>query len=46
MVWYSNLFKSFPQFGRIHIVKGFSLVNETVGCFSGLPLLSLRSSKS
>ena len=29
MVWYSHLFKSFPQFVVIHTVKGFSVVNET-----------------
>ena len=29
MVWYSHLFKSFPQFIMIHRVKGFSLANET-----------------
>jgi len=29
MVWYSHLFKSFPQFVMIHTVKGFSVVNET-----------------
>ena len=28
MVWYSHLFKSFPQFVMIHTVKGFSIVNE------------------
>ena len=28
MVWYSHLFKDFPQFVVIHIVKGFSVVNE------------------
>ena len=27
--WYSHLFKSFPQFVMIHIVKGFSVVDET-----------------
>ena len=27
MVWYSNLFKNFPQFFVIHIVKGFGIVN-------------------
>ena len=27
MVWYSHLFKSFPQFVVIHTVKGFSIVN-------------------
>ena len=29
MVWYSHLFKSFPQFVMIHTAKGFSVVNET-----------------
>ena len=29
MVWYSHLFKSFPQYVMIHTVKGFSLANET-----------------
>ena len=28
MVWYSQLLKNFPQFVVIHIVKGFSIVNE------------------
>ena len=28
MVWYSHLFKSFPQFVVIHTVKGFSIINE------------------
>ena len=28
VVWYSHLFKNFPQFVVIHTVKGFSLVNE------------------
>ena len=28
MVWYSHLFKNFPQFVLIHTVKGFSKVNE------------------
>ena len=28
MVWYSHLFKSFPQFVMIHTVKGFSVVDE------------------
>ena len=26
--WYFHLFKNFPQFALIHIVKGFSVVNE------------------
>ena len=29
MVWYSHLFKNFPQFVVIHTVKGFHVVNET-----------------
>ena len=30
VVWYSNLFQNFPQFFfAMHIVKGFSIVNET-----------------
>ena len=28
VVWYSHLFKNFPQFVVIHIVKGFQVVNE------------------
>ena len=28
MVWYSHLFKNFPQFVVIYRVKGFSIVNE------------------
>ena len=28
MVWYSHLFKNFPQIVVIHTVKGFSIVNE------------------
>ena len=28
VVWYSHLFKNFPDFVVIHIVKGFSIVNE------------------
>ena len=34
MVWYSHLFKYFPQFVMIHTVKGFGLVSkEEVGVF-------------
>ena len=29
MVWYSHLFKSFPQIAVNHTVKGFSAVSET-----------------
>ena len=28
VVWYSYLFKNFPQFVVSHTVKGFSLINE------------------
>ena len=28
MVWHSHLFKNFPQFVMIHIVKGFSIVSK------------------
>ena len=28
MVWYSHLFKNFPQFVVIHTVKGFRIVSE------------------
>ena len=28
MVWYSHLFKNFPQFIVIQIVKGFGIVNK------------------
>ena len=30
MVWYSHLFKNFPQFVVIHIFKAFNIVNEEV----------------
>ena len=33
MVWYSHLFKYFPQFVVIHTVKGFRVVNETEDVF-------------
>ena len=28
VVWYSHLFKNFPQLVVMHMVKGFSIVNE------------------
>ena len=28
MVWYSHLFKIFPQFVVIHTVKGFGIINK------------------
>ena len=30
VVWYSHLFKTFPQFVVIHTIKGFNIVNEEV----------------
>ena len=30
MVWFSHLFKNFPQFVMIHTVKGFGVVNKAV----------------
>ena len=30
VVWYSHLFKTFPQFVVIHRVKGFDIVNKAV----------------
>ena len=28
MVWYSHLFKSFPEFVMVHTLKGFGVVNK------------------
>ena len=42
MVWYSHLFKNFPQFVVIHTVKGFQVINETeVDVFLEVPALSV-----
>ena len=38
VVWYSHLFKNFPQFAVIHTVKGFSVVNEAEVEFFWNPL--------
>ena len=45
MVWYSHLFKNFPQFVVIHTVKGFGIVNDAVidvflklSCFFDVPM--------
>ena len=38
MIWYSYLFKNFPQFVVVHIVKGFSIVSEIeIDVFPKLP---------
>ena len=42
MIWYSHLFKSFPQFVMTHTFNGFSVLDEMeVDVFSGVALLSL-----
>jgi len=33
VVWYAHLFRNFPQFVMIHIVKGFGLINKPEGDF-------------
>ena len=33
VVWYSHLFKNFPQFVLIHRVKGFGIVNKAAAVF-------------
>ena len=44
MVWYSHLFKNYPQFVVIHTVKGFVIVNKAeiyvfleLSCFFDAP---------
>ena len=37
MVWYSHIFKNFPQFVVIHTVKGLSIVNEAEVVFLEFP---------
>ena len=45
-VWYSHLSKISPQFVVIHIVKGFSIVEETeIDAFYGIPLFYQRSTE-
>ena len=44
MIWYSHLFKNFPQFVVIHTVKSFSRVNEAEGdVFLELPCFRHKS---
>ena len=45
VVWYSHLFKNFPQFVVIHTIKGFSIVNKAevdvfleLSCFFNDPM--------
>ena len=43
MVWYSHLFKNFPQYVVIHIVKDFGVINKAdVDVFSRTLLLFLK----
>ena len=45
VVWYSQLFKNFPQFLVIHSVRGYGVVSKAeVDVFSGTVLLFLWSS--
>ena len=37
LLWYSHLFKNFPQLVVIHVVKGFSVVNEAEDVFLEFP---------
>ena len=53
MVWYSHLFKNFPQFIVIHTVKGFGIVNKAeidvfleLSCFFFLSCFSAFSAFS
>ena len=41
VVWYSHLFKNFPQFVVIHTVKGVVSEAEVDVFFSEIPLFSL-----
>jgi len=46
VVWYSHIFKNFPQFVVIHIVKGFDIVNKAeIDVFLELFLLSWWSNR-
>ena len=45
MVWYSHLFKNFPEFVVVHMVKGFGIVNKAeidvfleIACFFDDPM--------
>ena len=44
MVWYSHLFKNFPEFVVVHTIKGFGIVHKAevdifleLSCFSNDP---------
>ena len=40
VVWYSHLFKNFPQFVVIHIVKDFYIINEAAAAAAAKSLQS------
>ena len=43
VVWYSHLFKNFPQFVVIHTVKGFGIVNKAeIDVFLELSFLMIQ----
>ena len=51
VVWYSQLFKDFPQFVVIHTVKGFGIVQQIdvsleLSCFFNDPISSVQFSHS
>ena len=47
VVWYSHLFKNFPQFVMIYTIKGFNIVNEAeVDFFFFLKLCFLHDQKN
>ena len=53
VVWYSHLFKIFPQFVVIHTVKGFGVVNKAevgafpeLSCFFDDPRTGIRNRKT
>jgi len=41
VVWYSHLWKNFPQFVMIHKIKGFLIVNEAEVVNPAIPLLGI-----
>jgi len=41
VVSYAHLFKNFPQFVVIHVIKGFGIVKRSKRCFSEILLLYL-----
>ena len=47
VVWYSHLFRNFPQFIVTHTVKGFDIVNKAeIDVFLELSCLPLKKKKN